>query len=248
MLSPSSGWRQRQQGPLKGWYPNTALHGVTNQKNSTWIFTTVKISNLSSWLSQNFWSTFITSNLIFNILKWLGIYYGIKKEIRVCVCVCVSRAPSPSEGRNSVTVLIFASCTIRVHTVLSVFPFWVVRSISFLLSMFTIKIPSIRNISSSSSSQCYSPMWPLVSCVFQFFIHTFNRTPSKWYMIVTKPLPTQKNQHNKAYKPPIWEKFTYQKMTYSKKIIYTYTHTQIPVTEGIKPFSSNQVQIAPVLS
>jgi hypothetical protein len=35
------------EGPLKRWYPAMTLHGVTIQKTSTWIFTSVKTSNLS---------------------------------------------------------------------------------------------------------------------------------------------------------------------------------------------------------
>jgi hypothetical protein len=41
-------WRWRHHGPLKHWYPTTTLHGVTTQKTSTWIFTTVKTSSLPS--------------------------------------------------------------------------------------------------------------------------------------------------------------------------------------------------------
>jgi len=41
-------WRRRSQhSPPKCWYPTTILHGVTAQKISTWIFTTVKTSNLA---------------------------------------------------------------------------------------------------------------------------------------------------------------------------------------------------------
>jgi len=40
--------RRRHQGPPKPWYPTAALHGVTTQKTSTWIFTAVKTSNLAS--------------------------------------------------------------------------------------------------------------------------------------------------------------------------------------------------------
>jgi hypothetical protein len=47
VTTPKTSWRWRQHGPLKRWYLNTTLHGVTTQKTSTWIFTTVKASNLS---------------------------------------------------------------------------------------------------------------------------------------------------------------------------------------------------------
>jgi hypothetical protein len=35
VVTPSSGWRWRQRGPLKRWYPTTTLDGVTTQKSST---------------------------------------------------------------------------------------------------------------------------------------------------------------------------------------------------------------------
>jgi len=44
--SGASLWRWRQQGPLKCWYPVTSLHGIITQKTVTWIFITVKTSNL----------------------------------------------------------------------------------------------------------------------------------------------------------------------------------------------------------
>jgi hypothetical protein len=45
-------WRWRQHGRLKIWYHTTVLHGITYQKISTWIFTTVKTWNpqLNSWV------------------------------------------------------------------------------------------------------------------------------------------------------------------------------------------------------
>jgi hypothetical protein len=45
--SQPRGWRQ--YGPPKRWYPTTTLHGVTTQKTSIWIFTSVKTSNLTPW-------------------------------------------------------------------------------------------------------------------------------------------------------------------------------------------------------
>jgi len=51
--SRSSGlWRLvggTKYGPLKLWYPTTP-HGVTSQKNWTWIFTTLKTSDVASVL------------------------------------------------------------------------------------------------------------------------------------------------------------------------------------------------------
>jgi len=44
----TSSWRWRQHGLLKQWYPTTTQHGITTQKTSTWIFTAVKASNLTS--------------------------------------------------------------------------------------------------------------------------------------------------------------------------------------------------------
>jgi len=43
----------RQHGPLKHWYPTTALHSITTQKTSTWtlrmiIITSTKILNCLS--------------------------------------------------------------------------------------------------------------------------------------------------------------------------------------------------------
>jgi len=45
--SMSYGWRWRQQHPLKRWYPTAKLHGITTQKASIWMFTTMKTSNLA---------------------------------------------------------------------------------------------------------------------------------------------------------------------------------------------------------
>jgi hypothetical protein len=42
------------------WYPTTLLHGVTTQKTMTWIFITLKTSNLE-------WETLLVSNIILQI-------------------------------------------------------------------------------------------------------------------------------------------------------------------------------------
>jgi len=47
-IMTNSPWCSRPHGPLKWWYPAATLHGITNQKASTWIFTAVKTSNLTS--------------------------------------------------------------------------------------------------------------------------------------------------------------------------------------------------------
>jgi len=41
-------WSWRQHRPLKCWYPTAKLHGITTQKTLSWIFTTMKTSNLTS--------------------------------------------------------------------------------------------------------------------------------------------------------------------------------------------------------
>jgi len=50
----SSGWRWRQHGPLKRWYPTTTLHGVTTQKTSTWNMTAMKASALAHHIHVSF--------------------------------------------------------------------------------------------------------------------------------------------------------------------------------------------------
>jgi hypothetical protein len=64
-FSPStvtSPWRWRQHGPTKRLYPTTTLHGFTNQKTSTSVFTAVKISNLASNLYRRFLYMFILTD------------------------------------------------------------------------------------------------------------------------------------------------------------------------------------------
>jgi hypothetical protein len=39
-------WRQRHHQPPKYWYPTTILYSITTQKTLTWIYTTMKTSNL----------------------------------------------------------------------------------------------------------------------------------------------------------------------------------------------------------
>jgi len=46
MVSQPERWRQ--PGPSKQWYPTTTLYGITTQK-TTWIFTTMKTSNLATF-------------------------------------------------------------------------------------------------------------------------------------------------------------------------------------------------------
>jgi len=39
-------FRWRQHVPLKQWHPTTTIHGITMQKNLTWIFIAERTSNL----------------------------------------------------------------------------------------------------------------------------------------------------------------------------------------------------------
>jgi len=49
--------RCMQKGPLKRWYPTTALDGVTTHKTATWIFA---MKNLKSRCSEAVYSSFQT--------------------------------------------------------------------------------------------------------------------------------------------------------------------------------------------
>jgi hypothetical protein len=70
------GWRWRQHGPLKRWYPTTTLHDVTTQKTSTWNITVVKISTLFQiilWHESN--SNWVLPNTYLESYRYISLLY-----------------------------------------------------------------------------------------------------------------------------------------------------------------------------
>jgi hypothetical protein len=67
-------WRWRQQDPLKHWFPTATLHGTTNQKTSTWIFTAMKTSSLSIFSWSYFQETQLLNRMLvaYSIIRYLN--------------------------------------------------------------------------------------------------------------------------------------------------------------------------------
>jgi hypothetical protein len=85
-----TGWRWRQHGPLKRWYPTTTQHGVTTQKTSTWT------SHFMMWESTVKFRTFL--------LRY--VFKGIMKDVKERWSVIWHTTPSCSQtwGTNKLHI------------------------------------------------------------------------------------------------------------------------------------------------
>jgi len=81
-VPPSSGWRLRQQGPLRHWNPTATLRGVTAQM-TTWIFTTVKTTNITC-SDHGYYINSITATRA----KWKSAAWAIYLHISCNFAIC----------------------------------------------------------------------------------------------------------------------------------------------------------------